>query len=188
MVRKISPIGYAMTQSEHQNRNFESRKSSDPIGGDGSSQRFVQYATFKVSNHLYGVPVIRVREVVRPLPITEIPLATEFVHGLINLRGQVVTAVGVHRLFGISSPSPADLMNVICETSTSLISLHTDEIGDVIELDSFQMEPPPATTGEKIRSLLHGVYKMPDGLLSVIDVDLICRKINDVACQQGVKQ
>ncbi|NBQ52066.1 MAG: chemotaxis protein CheW [Proteobacteria bacterium] len=141
------------------------------------SAKLTQYSTFLVAGHLYGVPVMRVREVVRPMPITAIPLANPFVHGLINLRGQVVTAVGLHRLFDIKSPESAVLMNVICENGPSLISLQADEIGDVIEMDSGLLEPVPPTSSRKVTDLLAGVYQMPNQILAVIDVDKIFQLI-----------
>lgn len=133
-----------------------------------------QYTTFLVNGQLYGVPVMRVREVVRPLPITGIPLSQPCIHGLINLRGQVVTAVGVHRLFGIGSPDPAQLMNVICEKGSSLISLQADEIGDVLEMDPEELEPPPLTTDPGVKVYLGGIYKVPNSrLLSIVDIDRV---------------
>ncbi|MEY4631171.1 MAG: hypothetical protein RIQ81_1291 [Pseudomonadota bacterium] len=151
----------------------------DP-GNEAQPQRptfastLTQYTTFLVKGQLYGVPVMRVREVVRPLPITGIPLSKPYIHGLINLRGQVVTAVGVHRLFGIGSPDPSQLMNVICEKGSSLISLQADEIGDVLEMDPEEMEPPPLTTDLGVKSYLSGVYKVPNSrLLSIVDIDQI---------------
>lgn len=156
--------------------NQESQNASNHRAPQASGR--TQYSTFVVSGHLYGVPVMRVREVVRPLPITGVPLASRFVHGLINLRGQVVTAVGVHRLFGIGSPAPEGLMNVICESGSTLISLQADEIGDVLELESDRLEPPPATAADSIKDLLEGVYKMPTRILSIIDVDKIFSRVN----------
>jgi len=142
-----------------------------------------QYTTFIVGGHLYGVPVMRVREVVRPLPLTSVPLAIPFVHGLLNLRGQVVTAIGIHRLFNIGCPDPMALMNVICESGSTLISLQADEIGDVLEMDAAQMEHPPANTREAVRSYLAGVYKMPKQILSIIDIDHIFEKVNATSAQ-----
>lgn len=142
------------------------------------SAKLTQYSTFVVAGHLYGVPVMRVREVVRPMPITAIPLANHFVHGLINLRGQVVTAIGLHRLFDIKSPESAVLMNVICESGASLVSLQADEIGDVIEMDTGLMEPVPPTSSRKVTDFLAGVYQMPNRILAVIDVDKIFQVID----------
>jgi purine-binding chemotaxis protein CheW len=139
--------------------------------------KLTQYSTFVVAGHLYGVPVMRVREVVRPMPITSIPLSNPFVHGLINLRGQVVTAIGLHRLFDIKSPEPSVLMNVICENGGSLISLQADEIGDVIEMDFGLLEPVPPTSSRKVTDFLAGVYQMPNRILAVIDVDKIFQVI-----------
>jgi purine-binding chemotaxis protein CheW len=160
------------------------------ISNDGARQvrpglqaKQTQYTTFVVGGHLYGVPVIRVREVVRPLPLTSVPLAIPFVHGLLNLRGQVVTAIGIHRLFNIGCPDPMALMNVICESGSTLISLQADEIGDVLEMDAAQMEHPPANTREAVRSYLAGVYKMPKQILSIIDIDHIFEKVNATSAQ-----
>ena len=149
----------------------------------GLQAKQTQYTTFVVGRHLYGVPVIRVREVVRPLPLTSVPLAIPFVHGLLNLRGQVVTAIGIHRLFNIGCPDPMALMNVICESGSTLISLQADEIGDVLEMDAAQMEHPPANTREAVRSYLAGVYKMPKQILSIIDIDHIFEKVNATSAQ-----
>ncbi len=144
------------------------------------SAKLTQYSTFVVAGHLYGVPVMRVREVVRPMPITAIPLANHFVHGLINLRGQVVTAIGLHRLFEIKAPESAVLMNVICESGASLVSLQADEIGDVIEMESGLLEPVPPTSSKRVTEFLAGVYQMPNRLLAIIDVDKIFQEIEQV--------
>ena len=152
-------------------------------GRPAFSSKQTQYTTFIVGGHLYGVPVMRVREVVRPLPLTSVPLAIPYVHGLLNLRGQVVTAIGIHRLFNIGCPDATALMNVICESGSTLISLQADEIGDVLEMDATQMEHPPANTLDAVRSFLAGVYKMPNQILSIIDVDHIFEKINAASAQ-----
>ena len=62
---------------------------------------YEQFSTFSVSGRLYGIDVKKVQEIVRPLPMTTIPLAQDYVVGLINLRGQVATAISIHKLFGL---------------------------------------------------------------------------------------
>ena len=138
----------------------------------------IQYSTFFVARRLYGIDVTRVQEVVRPMPLTSIPLSQNFVHGLINLRGQVVTAVSLHDLFSLKDKAPADLMNVICKCEGSLISLLVDEIGDVLELESENFEQTPNTIPEQIRRYMTRVYKVGDQLLSILDVDKVFHSLN----------
>ena len=69
-----------------------------------------QFSTFYVSERLYGLDVTRVQEIVRDMQTTSIPLAPNYVRGLINLRGQQVTAIGLRELFGLTEGAPADVL------------------------------------------------------------------------------
>ncbi len=138
----------------------------------------LQYSTFYVAGRMYGIDVSRVQEVVKPIPMTKIPLAESFVHGLINLRGQVVTAVSIHELFGLKEKAKVDMMNVICKVDGFLVSLLVDEIGDVIELETKNCEAVPNTISSAVKQYMTGVYKVADDLMSVIDVDKIFKVLN----------
>jgi len=132
-----------------------------------------QFATFFVAGRLYGIDVIRVQEVTKALVMAKIPLAPKFVHGLINLRGQISTAIGLRELFNISDAAPNEQMNVVCKLHDVLVSFLVDSIGDVLELESKDFELAPETVPEDIRRFVEGVYKTPGQLLSVVDVDKV---------------
>ncbi len=138
-----------------------------------SSPSTSQFSTFYISNRLYGIEVNRVQEVVMTLVMTPIPLAPEYVRGLINLRGQVATAIGLRQLFGLLEDAPLEFVNVVCKVDGALISLQVDEIGDVIEVSQDEFEPIPDTIPFEIRRFMKGIYKISDDLLSTIDLDLI---------------
>jgi purine-binding chemotaxis protein CheW len=158
---------------------MEAQVGSKSAGGrEVAGARRIQYSTFYVAKRLYGIDVTRVQEVVRPMAATNIPLAESFVRGLINLRGQVVTAVSLHDLFGLKEKAPDELMNVICKADGALISLLVDEIGDVLELDSTEFEQTPNTIPEGVRRFMTRVYKVGDNLLSILDVDKIFSTLN----------
>ena len=148
------------------------------VSKESGGSRRIQYSTFYVAKRLYGIDVTRVQEVVRPMTTTKIPLAEQFVHGLINLRGQVVTALSLHDLFSLKDKAPAELMNVICKADGALISLLVDEIGDVVELDSDDFEQTPHTIPEGVRRFMTRVYIVGDNLLSILDVDKIFQALN----------
>ena len=79
------------------------------------SRQTKQFSTFYLENRLYGIEVGRVQEVVRSMVMTPIPLAPDYVRGLINLRGQVATAIGLRQLFGFVQPIPNDFINIVCK-------------------------------------------------------------------------
>ena len=150
---------------------------SNDVGSKGISTRS-QFSTFYLAGRHYGIDVTRVQEVVQAMPITPIPLALEYVVGLINLRGQVTTAIGLRELFGLDDKPPSQFMNVVCRIDGSLISLQADEIGDVVEVMASDFEPTPQTVPSDIRRFMSGIYKTSDSLLSIIDIDRIGKFLN----------
>jgi purine-binding chemotaxis protein CheW len=138
-----------------------------------------QYSTFKVQDHWYGVDVQIVQEVTKALDITRVPLAPHSILGLINLRGQIATAVGLRELFETGdSPLNGTYNNVICNCENLLVALVVDEIGDVLELDSEQFTTVPETVAPHVRQFLTGVYKLSDSLISVLDIKKIVEHLN----------
>lgn len=141
------------------------------IGKKSAFDDTLQFTTFYVAGRLYGIDVTKVQEVVKPMPMTSIPLAPHYLTGLINLRGQIATGIGMRELFDLPKRKAEELMNVVCKTNGVLISFQVDEIGDVLEVSKEQFEAIPPTISENVRRFLGGVYKINRQLLGVIDID-----------------
>ena len=151
----------------------ESIKESTASQGSGQ-----QLSTFYVSGSLYGLPVGSVQEVTKSLPMTKVPLSPSFVSGLINLRGQIATAIGLRDLFKLSQQDTSfEPMNVVCKGEGLLLSFLVDEIGDVLEVDQALFEPTPDTLPESVSKFMTGVYKIPGTLLSVLDIKKIVEEL-----------
>jgi purine-binding chemotaxis protein CheW len=132
------------------------------------------FCTFHLGDLYLGVEVLKVQEVVRFQELTSVPLAPPGVSGLINLRGQIVTAIDLRHRIGVAEREAKDLpMNVVLCTNSDHISLLVDRIGDVVEVDERDFEPPPSTISEKTRSLIQGVYKLKSTLLLILDTEKI---------------
>lgn len=131
-----------------------------------------QFATFFAAGRFFGVDVLRVQEVLRFQPMTGVPLASEVIEGLINLRGQIVTAIDLRRRLGLPArPHDQTPMNLVVRTEDGAVSLLVDEIGDVLDVDPGDFERPPDNLDSGARELVRGVYKLKDRLLLVLDVD-----------------
>ncbi|MGA2423780.1 MAG: chemotaxis protein CheW [Terriglobales bacterium] len=131
-----------------------------------------QFCTFFLDGHFFGVPVQQVQEVIRYQEMTRVPLVPKVVRGLINLRGQIVTAIDLRLRLGMTE-RPADQlpMNVVVRTDDGALSLLVDEIGDVIEVEEKTFEEPPETLKGMAREMIRGVHKLPERLLLVLDTE-----------------
>ena len=129
-----------------------------------------QYCTFYVNDILFGVEVLDVQEVLRYQDMTEVPLAASEIRGLINLRGQIITAVDLRNRMKLP-PRPDDQkpMNVVVQTNGEVISFLVDSIGHVLKVEEEAFEDAPHTVDHSTRELVTGVYKLKEELLMVLD-------------------
>ena len=135
-----------------------------------SSQQ--QLCTFYLDGLFFGVEVHKVQEVIRYQEMTRVPLASPVVRGLINLRGQIVTAIDLRRRLELRDRAAGDLpMNVVIRTDDGPVSLLVDEIGDVMEVDAEAFERPPETLKGVGRDMIGGAYKCKDRLLLTLDTE-----------------
>jgi len=140
-----------------------------------------QFCTFYLDKLLFGVELKGVQEVIRALDMTKVPLAPAVVKGLINLRGQIVTAVDLRRRLELEPRPPGEeSMNVVVRSEDGAVSLVVDEIGDVVEVAEDTFEPPPDTLRGPVRSTILGVHKLKDRLMHVLDIEKACQ-MKDVA-------
>jgi purine-binding chemotaxis protein CheW len=131
-----------------------------------------KFCTFFLDGMLFGVEVMKVQEVIRYLETTRVPLAPSVVRGLINLCGQIVTAIDLRRRLEFSErPADQQAMNVVVRTEDEAVSLLVDEIGDVLEAEEDAFERPPETLKGVARELIRGAYKLKDRLLLVLDTE-----------------
>ncbi|HMK31357.1 MAG TPA: chemotaxis protein CheW [Terriglobales bacterium] len=133
-----------------------------------------QFCTFFLQGLFFGVEVEKVQEVIRHQKTTPVPLAPEVVGGLINLRGQIVTAIDLRRRLALAERDPQfQPMNVVVRTDEAVVSLLVDEIGDVVEVEAGAFEPPPDTLQGSARELIQGAYKLKDRLLLLLDTQRV---------------
>ncbi len=146
-----------------------------------------QFCTFFLEGLFFGIEVEKVQEVIRYQEMTRVPLAPSVVGGLINLRGQIVTAVDMRRRLGLSERPEDQLpMNVVVRTEDGAVSLLVDEIGDVLETEEESFERPPETVQGVARELIRGVYKLKGQMLLILDTD---KALNEVSADgMGAKE
>ena len=133
-----------------------------------------QYATFYVEDMFFGIEVLKVQEVLRYQEMTRVPLAPPSIEGLINLRGQIVTAIDMRRALRLK-PRNAECnpMNMVVRSEDGAVSLLVDEIGDVVEPPAESYELPPETMLPEQKEVVDGVYKLEGKLLLILNTDRV---------------
>ncbi len=144
-----------------------------------------QFCTFYLDDLFMGVEVAKVQEVLRYQEMTSVPLAANTVSGLINLRGQIVTAIDLRKRLELNERPEGTLpMNVVVRTNEGVVSMLVDSIGDVLEVPENAFEQPPETIEGMTRHLVLGVYKLADSLLLILDTE---KAVNIESVPEGAK-
>jgi purine-binding chemotaxis protein CheW len=133
-----------------------------------------KYCTFYLDKYYFGIEVDQVQEIIRFQEITPVALAPDVVKGLINLRGQIVTAVDLRRLLELPDRGADEVpMNIVVRTSVGAFSLLADRIGDVLELSDSSFESPPDNLSGMARELIQRAYKLDGILLLTMAIDKV---------------
>jgi len=131
-----------------------------------------EYTSCLVDDLLVGIPVEAVREVTTGAELTPVPLASPLVGGLLNLRGEIVTAIDLRRCLQVGErPAGQRPVHLILRSDDGCVSLLVDEVGDVLDVADEDIEPAPRTLRGRIRELITGVHKLDGRLLLVLDTD-----------------
>ena len=128
-----------------------------------------RYCTFWVGEQHYGIEIGSVREVLKRQRTTPVPTASTVIGGLINLRGEIVTAIDLRTRLELPPLEDHASMSVVVSLDGEVVSLVVDSVGDVVDLSRSTMQPTPATVLPQIGELMIGVYRQPDGLIQILD-------------------
>ena len=143
---------------------------NDVVSNENQVDIPLQLCGFRVGDDYYAISVLDVQEVIKPQTVTPVPMAETHIRGLINLRGQIVTAISLRKLFGLEEDLSAQHMNVIVRANESLTALVVDEILDVINVERSAYEKAPETLPESMKKFVSGVYKMDKRILILLNL------------------
>jgi len=152
----------------------EVRKPTPEAARNNGADMSGPFVTFAVGDHLFGVPVGQVQDILTLHAIAPVPLGPSEVRGMINLRGRIVTVVDVRTRLGLKpaeASSSRGAMGVTVENGTESYTLLVDRVGDVVTLPSHLQEPNPVTLDPLWRELANGVFRIEGNLLVILDVE-----------------
>ena len=131
-----------------------------------------RWVTFELDNESYGISVAEVREVLRYSDIAPVPGAPDFVIGIINLRGNVVTVIDTRSRFGLVSTEVNDATRIIIiDIEDQEVGILVDSVAEVVDLDINAIEAAPNVGAEDTSRYIQGVTSMDGNLLILVDIN-----------------
>ncbi len=134
--------------------------------------KIIELATFYIGDALCGIDILNIQEINRHLEVTWVPQAPEYVLGVLNLRGRIVTVVDLGKKLGLSPISPGkDNRNIIVDSRDEHIGFLVDRISDVMLAETDKIEPAPSNIGGVQGKYFKGVFKTENSLVGVLDIN-----------------
>jgi purine-binding chemotaxis protein CheW len=131
----------------------------------------VELASFFVGEALCGMDILKVQEINKLIEMTRVPQAPEYVLGILNLRGEIVTIIDLGKKLGLKSTELSDkTRNIIVNSRGEHIGLMVEKISDVVQANFEKIEAPPANIGGVQGKYFTGVLKTKDRLIGILDV------------------
>ena len=138
----------------------------------GSEDPILQWVTFRLDNETYGINVMQVQEVLRYTEIAPVPGAPDYVLGIINLRGNVVTVIDTRSRFGLQPAEVSDNSRiVIIEAEKQVIGIMVDSVAEVVYLRSSEIDVAPSVGTEESAKFIQGVSNRDGELLILVDLN-----------------
>ncbi len=141
-------------------------------GLNGKDEKVTELATFYLGDALCGIDIKSIQEINKLIDMTQVPQAPDYVLGVLNLRGEIVTVIDLGRKLGLSPANiTPDSRNIIINYQNENVGLLVDKIGDVVEVDTKKIEPAPANLEEIQGSFFEGVLKDEKVLVGILNLD-----------------
>jgi len=132
----------------------------------------IQWVTFCLADENYGIAVMQVQEVLRMTEITPVPGAPDYVLGIINLRGNVVTVIDTRQRFGLPAKEVDDASRIIIiESGEQVVGLLVDSVAEVVYLKESEIDISPNIGSDDSSKYIQGVHSDQGELLILVDVN-----------------
>ena len=134
--------------------------------------KVLQYVTFRLDNETYGIDVMQIQEVLRYSEIAPVPGSPDYVLGIINLRGNVVTVIDTRRRFGLPDAEVTDATRiVVLESANQVMGILVDSVAEVVYLKASEIETAPNVGNEESAKFIQGVCNKDGELIILVEFD-----------------
>lgn len=139
------------------------------------SQLGGKYLTFRLSGEEYGIEILKVKEIIGLMDITEVPRMPTYVRGVINLRGKVIPVVDLRSKFGLASAEDTDetciiVVDVVLDNQSAMTGILVDTVSEVVDISDTQIEDSPSFGASINTEFIMGMAKIDKDVKMLLDI------------------
>lgn len=139
----------------------------------------IPLVTFRLGGEEFGVDIFLVTEIIRLVPITQVPHAPKFVEGVINLRGSVLPVIGLRKRFNLPEiPWDEHTRIIVMRWNSGMVGFLVDAVSEVLRIPSNLVEEPPSVVGGVGAEYIVGVGKLGDRLLVLLNMEKLINNVD----------
>jgi len=140
--------------------------------GSTEPEDILQLVTFNIGNEEFAIEILAVQEIVRMMPITDVPQSPPSVVGVVNLRGQITPVVDLRERFGLEPREHSqDSRIIVVEVEGHVLGFIVDNVNEVMQIDAAAVDPAPSVTTTVDSTYIRGVGKLDDRLLILLELE-----------------
>jgi len=137
-----------------------------------------KYLTFTLANEDYGLEILKVREIIGMMDITQVPQTPEYVKGVINLRGRVIPVLDLRLKFGLEAAEYGErtciiVVEVQSEVGPVQMGVVVDSVSEVLNINGDDIEPPPSFGSRLKTQFILGIAKAKGTIKILLDIDRV---------------
>lgn len=149
----------------------------------------VQLVTFQLEQEEFALNIHQVREVLKMAPVTPLPQSAHFIEGVINLRGEIIPVIDLRKRFELPlKERNGQTRIIIAELEEQKIGLIVDFVTEVLRLSSTAIQPPPKRVAGTQNELIHGIGKVGNRLLIILNLTKILDTEDKIALQEVISE
>lgn len=143
----------------------------------GTASEELEFSTFYVGGALCGINILSIQEINKNFEMTKVPQAADYIEGILNLRGRIVTIIDLGKKLGLApATKDKDNRNIIVNSDDEHIGLLIDAISDVVIAKTEDIEPAPSNIGGMKGKYFQGVIKTEKQLIGILDIDEVLKE------------
>jgi purine-binding chemotaxis protein CheW len=130
--------------------------------------------TFWLSKEEYAIDISVIEEITRPIAVTYVPRVPPYIKGIVNLRGRVIPVLNMHVRMGLDPYLPGNKNRfIICRTEQAEVGIIADKVNDVVSLEKYQMDPPPAKIAASGTGFIKNIGRVKERILIILDTEKV---------------
>jgi purine-binding chemotaxis protein CheW len=156
------------------------------VGGFNAAALAGKYLTFSLGNEEYGLPVLKVREIIKVMDITPVPQVPAHVKGVVNLRGKVIPVIDLRAKFGLPSAEYTDrtcivVVDVAMAKERVMLGVIVDAVSEVLNVAAAEIDQPPSFGERVVTDYMLGLAKVKGTVKILLDLDCVLRSEGAIA-------